>query len=116
MNPENCQLKSTLLDYSTDIIIYVGGSLKFFATPKARIALLRSAKLIFFLIKFIVSEYDSFRFWLSFSASFWTIFVEPGAAPTIHAKISETKLLCSTFRILCWYLNVLTLGICRRQI
>ena len=39
---------------------------------------------IFALLKFIVSEYDSCRF----SASFWTIFVEPGAAPPVHAKIS----------------------------
>ena len=40
---------------------------------------------------FIVSEYDSFRFSPSFSASFWTVFVEPGAAPPVHAKISSTK-------------------------
>ena len=38
-----------------------------------------------------MSEYDSFRFSLSFSASFWTVFVEPGAAPPVHAKISGTK-------------------------
>ena len=37
------------------------------------------------------------------------VFVEPGAAPPVHAKFSGTKLLCSTSRILCWYFNVLTL-------
>ena len=58
-----------------------------------------------------MSEYDSFRFSLNFSASFWTVFVEPGAAPPVHAKISGTKLLCSTSRILRWYFNVLTLMI-----
>ena len=56
-----------------------------------------------------MSEYDSFRFLLSFSASFWTVFVEPGAAPPVHAKISGTKLLSSISRILCWYFYVLTL-------
>ena len=77
MHPENCQLKSTLLDYSTDRIVYVGCIFKFFAPLRQRIALLRqriallrSAKLIFVLIKFIVSDYDSLRFSLSFSASF----------------------------------------------
>ena len=65
------------------------------------IAPLRSAKLILFLLKFFVSEFDSFRFSLSFSASFWMVFVEPGAAPPVHAKTSETKLLCSTPKILC---------------
>ena len=44
-----------------------------------------------------------------FSASFWTVFVEPGAAPPVHLKISRTKVLCSTSKILCWYFNVLTL-------
>ena len=58
-----------------------------------------------------MSEYDSSRFSLSFSASFWTVFVEPGAAPPVHAKIKGTKLLCSTSRILCWYFNDLTLMI-----
>ena len=110
MHPENCQLKSTLLDYSTDRIVYVGCIFKFFLHPsRQRIALLRSAKLIFVLLKFFVSEYDSFRFSLSFSATFWRVFVEPGAAPPVHAKISGTNLLCSTSRILCWYFNVLTL-------
>ena len=51
-----------------------------------RIALLRKAKLIFVLIKFIVSEYDSFRFSISFSASFLTVFVEPGAAPPVKVN------------------------------
>ena len=37
-------------------------------------------------------------------------FVEPGAAPPVHAKISGTKLLCSTSRTLCLYFNVLTLS------
>ena len=75
--------------------------LRFVHPLRQRIVLLKSAKLIFILIKFIVSEYDSFRFSLSFSASFWMVFVEPGAAPPIHAKISGTKLLCSTSRVLC---------------
>ena len=101
MHQEKCQLKSTLHDYSTDRIVYVGCIFKVFAPLRQRIALLKSAKLIFILIKFIVSEYDSFRFSLSFSASFWMVFVEPGAAPPIHAKISGTKLLCSTSRVLC---------------
>ena len=35
MQQENCQLKSTLLDYSTDRIVYVGCNLKIFAPPKA---------------------------------------------------------------------------------
>ena len=35
--------------------------LKFLHRLRERIALLRSAKLIFVLMKFIVSEYDSFR-------------------------------------------------------
>ena len=66
-----------------------------------RTALLRNAKLIFVLIKFMVSEYDSFRFSLIFSASFWIVFVEPGTLPPVHAKISGRRLLCSTSRILC---------------
>ena len=60
---------------------------------RQRIALIRSAKLIFVLIKLFVSEYDSLRFSLSFSASSWTIFVEPGAAPPVHAKVGGTQLL-----------------------
>ena len=35
MHQENCQLKPTLLDYSTDRIVYVGIFLKIFAPPKA---------------------------------------------------------------------------------
>ena len=106
MHPENCQLKPTLLGCSTDRNVYVECVFKIFLHPlRQRIALLRSAKLIFALLKFIVSEYDSCRF----SASFWTIFVKPGAAPPVHAKISGTKLLCSTSRIFSWYFNVLTL-------
>ena len=49
-----------------------------------------------------MSEYDSFCVSLSFSASSWMVFVEPGAAPPVHAKISGTSLMCSTSRILCW--------------
>ena len=41
---------------------------------KQRIALLRMLKHVFVLIKFIVSEYDPFRFSLSLSASFWMFF------------------------------------------
>ena len=102
---------------------------RFLHPLRQRIALLKSAKLIFLLLKFIVSEYDSFRFSFNFSASFWMVFVEPSAAPPAHAKISGTQffvepsaappahakisgtqLLCSTSRILCWYFNVLTLS------
>ena len=35
MHQENCQLKSTLLDYSTDRIVYVGCIFRFFVAPKA---------------------------------------------------------------------------------
>ena len=35
MHPENFQLKSTLLDYSTDIIVYVVCTIKIFAPSKA---------------------------------------------------------------------------------
>ena len=35
MHQENCQLKSILLDYSTDRIVYVGCIFKFFPPPKA---------------------------------------------------------------------------------
>ena len=69
--------------------------LRFLHLLRQRIALLRIAKLIFVLIKFIVSEFDLFRFSLSFSAIFWMVFLEPGAALSAHAKISGTKLLCS---------------------
>ena len=79
--------------------------LSFLHPPRQRIALLRSAKLILVLTEFIMWEYDTFRFSLKFSASFWTIFVEPGG------KICGTQLLCSRLRVLCWYLNVLTLMI-----
>ena len=87
MHQNKCELKSTLLDYRTHKIVYVGCIFKIFAPLRQRIALLGSAKLIFVLIKFTVSEYDSFRFSLSFSASFWIVFVEPCAAPPVHAKI-----------------------------
>ena len=70
--------------------------LKLLLPLRKRIALFRRAKLIFVLSKIIVPEYDSFRFSLSFSTSFWTVFVEPAAAAPVHAKISGTKLLCST--------------------
>ena len=83
------QFKYTLLDYSTDKIVYdIYIFLSFLHPLRQRSALLRSADLIFVLLKFIVSEYVSFRFSLSFSASFWKAFVEPGAAPAVHAKIS----------------------------
>ena len=35
MHQDNCQLKSTLFDYSTDRIVYVGCIFKYFAPPKA---------------------------------------------------------------------------------
>ena len=78
--------------------------LRFLHPLRQKIALLRSAKFISVLIKFIVSEYDSFRFSFSFSASFWVVFVKPGDASPVHAGISGTKLLCSTSRILCFIL------------
>ena len=34
MHQENCQLKSTFLDYSTDRFVLVGCVFKIFATPK----------------------------------------------------------------------------------
>ena len=71
-------------------------------------------QLNFVLTKFLVSEYDSFRFSInsiSFSASFWKVCVETGAGPPVHTKISGTKLLYSTSRILCFYFNVLTLSL-----
>ena len=51
MHQEKCQLKPTLLDYSTDRIVYVGCILNFLHPLKQRIALLRSAKLIFYFFK-----------------------------------------------------------------
>ena len=100
MHQENCQLKYTLLDYSTDRIVYVGCN---FASPKTEDCTPQKCETYF-------CSYDSFRFSLSFSASFWMVFVEPGAAPPVHAKISGAKLLGYTFRILCWYFNLLTLS------
>ena len=38
-----------------------------------------------------MSDYDSFRFSLNFSASFWSVFLEHGAAPPVHASISVTS-------------------------
>ena len=35
MHQENCHLKSTLLDYSTDRIVYVGCIFRIFAPPEA---------------------------------------------------------------------------------
>ena len=70
----------------------------------------QKCKTYLYSLKVIVSD-DLFRFSLSFSASFWAVFVEPGAALLVHAKNSGTKLLCSTSKILCWYFNGLTLMI-----
>ena len=109
MHQENCQLKPTLLDYSTDRMVSVGCIFKISAPHNAEDCTPQKCKSYFFLLQFIVSVYNSFRFSLSVSASFWTVFVEPGAAPPVHAKNSGTKLLCSTSTILCWYFNVLTL-------
>ena len=67
--------------------------LRFLHPLRQRIALLRNAKSIFVLMEFIVFEYVLFRFSLSFSACFWTVFVEPGAAPPMHTKIIVIKLL-----------------------
>ena len=67
--------------------------LRFLHPIRQKIVLLRSAKPIFVIMEFIAFEYILFRFSLSFSACFWTVFVEPGAAPPMHAKIIGTKLL-----------------------
>ena len=64
-----------------------------------RNALITSAKPFFLDFE---SDHDSFRFSLFFIASFWKIFVEPGAASPVQAENSGTKLLCSKSRILCW--------------
>ena len=108
MYQENCQLKTTLLDYSTDRIVSVGCTLKIFAPPKAedftpqKCKIFYSYKLYVHLyLKVYIREHDSFRISFSFSASFLMVFVEPGAAPPVHAKINGTKLLCSTSRIIC---------------
>ena len=69
-------------------------SFKFLRSVRRRIALFSSAKFIWVLAKFIVSETDSFRIFQSLSASFWTVFVEPDGAPPVHAKFSGAKLLC----------------------
>ena len=60
-----------------------------FATPEAEDCT-PQGKLILVLTKFILSKYDTFCFLLSFSASFWTVFVEPGAAPPVNAKNKAT--------------------------
>ena len=65
--------------------------LNFLYPLRQRIALLRSAKFIFVLIKFLVSEYDSFCFSLSFPANFLTVFVEPGADAPVQEKVSGRK-------------------------
>ena len=44
------------------------------------VALLKNAKLVLVLKKFIVSEYYSYRLSLKISASFWTVFAESSAA------------------------------------
>ena len=77
---ENIREPNRMFSEDTLNIFFKKGQLKFLHPLRQRIALLRSAKLIFVLIKFIVSEYDSFRFSLSFSASFWSVFEEPCAA------------------------------------
>ena len=73
MHQKNCQLKSTLSIVAEIELSMLDIFLRYLHPLRQRIALLRSAKLIFVLIKFIVSEYDSFRFSLSFSASFWMV-------------------------------------------
>ena len=62
-------MKSTLLDYSTDEIVYVGCIFKFFYPLMQKCKTPQKCKTYFVLIKFIVFEYDSFVS-LSFSASF----------------------------------------------
>ena len=94
MHPEIYQIKPTLLDYSTGRIVYIGCIFKCFTPPRQRIGLLRRAKHVFVLLKFIVSEYDSFRFSLSSSASFWTVFIEPGAAPDLWYTQKLSKQSC----------------------
>ena len=102
MHPENFQLKPTLLDFRTKInVLDVIGCILHFLHPKARNCTPLNSKTYFCSHNFFVSEYDSFRFSLILFASFWAPFVEPGAAPPVHAKIGRTKLLRSTSRILC---------------
>ena len=64
MHPENCQLTSTSSIIALIELSMLDVFLKFLHPLRQRIALLRNAKLIFVIIKFIVSEYDSFRFCL----------------------------------------------------
>ena len=63
--------------------------LNFLHPLRQRIALLRSAKPILVLIKFVGSEYDPLRYSLNFSASFWTVFIDPGAASLFRCSISR---------------------------
>ena len=77
------------------MVIVLGRFDLYFNTVSYRSWRMVLQNLIFVLIKFIVSEFDLFRFSLSFSAIFWMVFLEPGAALSAHAKISGTKLLCS---------------------
>ena len=102
-------IKIYLLDYCTDKNFYFVCIPIFLLPLRQRNALLRSANFTLVLKKFVVSDYGSFRFLLNFSACFCTVFVQPGAAPPVNARISGTKLLCSTSRFFCCYLNVLTL-------
>ena len=62
-------MKSTLLDYSTDEIVYVGCIFTFFVPAEAEDCTPQKCKTYFVLIKYIVFEYDSLVS-LSFSASF----------------------------------------------
>ena len=86
---ENCQQNLPFSIIAQIELSMLDVLLSFLRPLRQRIALLRSAKLIIVLIQFIVSEYDSFRFSGSFSASFWTVFVEPGAAPPGHRTFEK---------------------------
>ena len=46
-HPENCQLKFTLLDYSTDEFVYVRCISRFFASPEAEDCTPQKGKTIF---------------------------------------------------------------------
>ena len=76
----------------------------FLHSLRQKAALLRNAKYISVLRNCFVSEYDLFRISFNFSASFWTVFLEPGDAPPVNTKCSVRKLLCSTSRILFFYI------------
>ena len=99
-HPVKCQLKSTLLDDSTDGIAYVGCLFRFSEPFEAEDCTAQKCKICFFLINLLCPIMISIR----------TVFVEPGAAPPVNENTSGTKLLRSTSKILCLYFHALTLS------